>query len=217
MRLLSKRQPFDQTNVFSRANAIRFAVLLGALALAGNAPASSKKSQPPVDQATFHSVVPLGAETFDVRGTWKGSMTLLASAENPQFEGMIRRVVGDRVSLLDPEGQPFQYYPQTITFRVTATARARLSDPNPFPVQTSSDENTYLLGLKFRVKIFHGLKQTVVDSPADLIGVPADIGYDERVFRVTADLPKVSTEDRVVLEVLSPDGERICKFHLDLL
>jgi len=31
------------------------------------------------------------------------------------------------------------------------------------------------------------------------------------------DLGNVPIEDRVVLEVLAPSGERLCKFHLDLL
>jgi hypothetical protein len=49
-----------------------------------------------------------------------------------------------------------------------------------------------------------------------LIGVPADIAYKERIYRVSVNLPRVPMSDRVVLEVFAPDGERICKFHLDL-
>jgi hypothetical protein len=65
--------------------------------------------------------------------------------------------------------------------------------------------------------VFHGLRQTIVEPAAvKMIGVPDDMPYDERIYRVAFDLGDVSLDDRIVLEVLTPSGERLCKFHLDL-
>ena len=46
--------------------------------------------------------------------------------------------------------------------------------------------------------------------------MPPDIPYDERVYQISFDIGRIPITDRVVLEVLSPSGERLCKFHLDL-
>ena len=49
-----------------------------------------------------------------------------------------------------------------------------------------------------------------------MIGVPDDVPYNERVYRVAFEIGSVPTDRRMLLEVLTPQGERICKFHLDL-
>jgi hypothetical protein len=41
--------------------------------------------------------------------------------------------------------------------------------------------------------------------------------YDERIYRIGFDMGKIPIQDRVVMEVLTPTGQRLCKFHLDLL
>jgi len=50
-----------------------------------------------------------------------------------------------------------------------------------------------------------------------VLGPPPSVPYDARSFRIHFDLDKVSIEDRLVLELWSPDGQRIAKFHLELL
>jgi hypothetical protein len=50
-----------------------------------------------------------------------------------------------------------------------------------------------------------------------MIGVPSDISYDERIYRVTFNLNQMPITDRFVLEVRSPEGNRMAKFHFDLL
>jgi hypothetical protein len=51
----------------------------------------------------------------------------------------------------------------------------------------------------------------------EMIGVPADIAYDERIYRVRFNVDQLPVTDRCVLEVLLPDGERLTRFHFDLL
>jgi hypothetical protein len=50
-----------------------------------------------------------------------------------------------------------------------------------------------------------------------LIGVPAEIAYDERVFRVSFDVGQIPVSDRVILEVTSPEGEGVTHFAFVLL
>ncbi len=193
----------------------RNAILVASLALLG----SVLYAQAPSPELHFHALVPLGAEAYPLRGDqWKTQVTLLASAENPQFEGMVRRDVNHRDELFAADGTRVQSYPERVNFRVTASLRTRLVEASPFPMTASVDVNDYLLHLKFRVVIFDGLRQTVVEPESvEMIGMPDEVPYDERIYRVTVDLPHIPVRDRVVLEVRDPDGDRICKFHLDLL
>ncbi|HYH00197.1 MAG TPA: hypothetical protein VD837_13770 [Terriglobales bacterium] len=81
----------------------------------------------------------------------------------------------------------------------------------------SGSLNDYLLKLGFRLLVFRGLDVTRIEPQnVHMIGVPAEVPYEERIFKVSFDLPRtVSTDERVVFEVLSPTGFRLCKFHLD--
>ncbi len=168
----------------------------------------------------FHSLIPLGADAYELRNAkWKGTMTLMASADSAQFEGMQRQTIERHDELFSEDGKQVKRFPAQVNFRVTATFRGHFADLSPFPVgATVDDQNQYLLGLKFRIVVFHGLEQTVVEpSSVEMIGVPQEMRYDERIFRISADLSKFPVSDRVVLEVHDPEGGRICKFHLDLI
>ncbi len=165
----------------------------------------------------YHSHIPLGAENLAVDG-WNVPLTVLALASNPQFEGWRRQTVNTRFALLDAGGAPVRYFPETVDFRVTVSTRLKLdNDPPLFPLHTNLSPDAYPLNLHFQLKIFHGLRQSVLaPQTVELIGVPADIPYPDRIYHLSFALPHVPTTDRIVLEVLSPEGERICKFHLDL-
>lgn len=189
-----------------------------ALCLAGAALAFPPGTQQPEAEFVYHALIPLGSETFVVQ-PWKALLTVMASAENPQFEGWRRQIRGERSRLLDASGKMVRSLPGMVDFRVSLGTLTRVTDSEPYPITTTLSVNEYLLNVRFRVKVFHGLQQTVV-MPASvaLIGVPADIAYDERIYRVSFELPRLSLrEDRITLEVLTPAGDRLCKFHLDLM
>jgi hypothetical protein len=67
------------------------------------------------------------------------------------------------------------------------------------------------------VSIFHGIdKRDVEPDSVEEIGMPQDVSYDERVYRIGFDIGRtVPVDDRIVLEVLSPEGERMGRFHLE--
>ncbi len=183
------------------------------VAVAGN----NRVPQPNIVRYIYHARIPMGSETFAVK-PWKSVLTVLASAENPRFEGWRREQHGDKEILFDGSGQPVRHFPDHLNFRISVGTRTHLSDDDhPFALNAKLPVNDYLLHLKFRVKIFHGLRETIIEPEnVALIGVPADVSYDERIYRASFDLPTVPIEDRIVLEVLAPHGERLCKFHLDL-
>jgi hypothetical protein len=165
----------------------------------------------------YHSRIPLGVENLSV-DTWNVPLSVMALAMNPQFEGWRSQFVGSRFALFDAAGSPVRYFPAAIDFRVSVSTRLKLNgDPPLYPLHTQLPPDDYLLKLRFQLKIFRGLHQTILQPEAvQLIGVPADIPYPDRVYRLSFTLPQVPTTDRLVLEVLAPSGERICKFHLDL-
>lgn len=166
----------------------------------------------------YHELVPLGAQTFNVQAPkWHGVMALLASAESPQFEGMQATGASSKARLLASDGTPLAHYPRVV-FRLTASFRSKFVENDPFHITASGDQNDYLLKLRFRIVAFHALRQSVIKPESvQMIGVPANVPYNERVYRITANLQKIPVADRVVFEVFDPSGVRLCKFHLDLM
>ena len=198
-----------------RNSLIALAVLCG-VAFAG----SAGKAPPDPDlEYRFHSVVPLGTDAVIIK-PGKHTVYLLAAAESIGFEGMRRIKEGENTySLLAPDGQPVTAYPQFIDFRVMATRRdLRDPDLDPFPMeQPVTDLNQYLLGLQFELKAFHGLEcRTLAPAVVQMVGMPGDVSYDERVYRVSFNLGQVPIGDKLVLEILDPQGQRLAKFHLEL-
>ena len=189
---------------------------LTTIMLSGTLLASAQVSTAPV---SISNRIPLGIETFRVEPA-KRDFYLMASVENPAFAG-IRRVLGknDKVlKLITRDGKTITAYPERVQFRLTAGMREKLIDEKPFGTRADLPLDQLFLKLKFRMKIFHGLDYRYVEPAfVDDVGMPRSITYNERIFRIGFNMGHVPIEDRVVMEVISPTGERLCKFHLDLL
>jgi hypothetical protein len=166
----------------------------------------------------FHSAVPLGSDCFVLKGE-KSSIVVMATAITPEMDGWRRVGDGRHSYVFTAEGKQPHQYPQDVQFRVTASGRADVpSDADPLKVTSGLPLNDYLLGLHFQIRVFHALHVQVV-KPADVrvIGVPADVPYNERIYKVSFRLPRIPVTDRMLLEVLSPEGERLARFHFELL
>ena len=50
-----------------------------------------------------------------------------------------------------------------------------------------------------------------------MIGVPADVPYDERVYRINVDTGNLPITDRVIVEIFSPQGELLTHFPFSVL
>jgi len=164
----------------------------------------------------YQARVPLGWESFKVSSSGI-CFYLLGTVESPKFEGWQKVTVNDRSHLFDAGGQPVRTYPQELQFRITASTHEKMLDNQPFTITSSIPMNDYLLHLRFRLKVFHGVESRIV-RPASVepIGMPADVSYEERIYRIRFNLGHIPIDDRIVLEVLAPTGERLSKFHVDL-
>jgi len=162
--------------------------------------------------------IPLGIESFRLQPADQ-PFYLIASAENPEFDGLYRVTdPSGHDRLMNAHDERIRFYPARVQFRLTASSREKLLDDRPFDAHAKIDVDELITKLRFRVKVFHALEYRYI-KPAyvDNIGLPSDVPYDERIYRIGFDLGRIPIEDRVVMEVISPTGERLCKFHLDLL
>jgi hypothetical protein len=50
-----------------------------------------------------------------------------------------------------------------------------------------------------------------------MIGMPADVAYDERVYRITVRADNLPITDRLVIEIISPQGQVLTHFPFSLL
>lgn len=166
----------------------------------------------------YHSIVPLGIERLKLQPAGH-NIDLIASAESSSFEGLQKVDQSNHLALISASGSEVHEYPSEISFRLTASRLEKLrNNEAPWEVKTNQDVGAFLLGLHLRLKIFRGIEAHEVEpEEAGLIGVPATIPYDERIYRATFHLDHVPAEARIVLEVFDADGDRITRFHLELL
>lgn len=205
----------------NRATPIAALFLLVSVMIASSLFAGNVASVSPKWELAYHSVVPLGQEAILLQ-PGNDALTFLASAESIDFEGWRQIYDSAGGTLVTADGRPVERYPRFVDFRVTVSARRHII-PGLQPQlvdcesQCIQNLNDYLLQLQFRIKIFRGLEATGLQPKiVKLIGMPSDVPYDERIYRISFDLGEVPVADRVVLEVLSPAGDRLARFHLDM-
>jgi hypothetical protein len=166
----------------------------------------------------FTSPLPLGAEGFVLHPVNR-HFYVLACVENRRFDRLQVSRVRTSPFVIDAAGQVWHEYPAELNFRVTATAiQDILNNLDTSDITEPGDINSFLLGLKFRLKVYHELDMRILPpTSVNLIGLPADEPGEERVFRVSFNTGQVPVDDRLVLEVLSPGGQLLTRFHLELL
>lgn len=192
--------------------------LCASLSWAGGGSADVPASQHLVH--TYRSLIPLGSEVFLF--SQKDSREIfyvMASAQDREFEGQQVWMDGNQHILKTAKGVPVENYPHQVHFRVSVSERDgfMLVDP-PLPIETHARTfDQFISGLKFEMRIFHALKNRIVHPSAVAhIGIPPDVPASERVYEVTFDLGEVPITDRVVMHVLTDQGDRLAKFNVDL-
>jgi hypothetical protein len=205
----------------SHPHLIRFALSL--LAVVAICPPICPQSHIPSDDDPnevywYKAPLSLGADGFRLQPANR-EFYILGCVEDRRFDRLqVSRVRQSRF-VIDAAGDIWKHYPAELTFRVTATAM----DPDSLKseidrIDEPGDLNAFMLGLHFRLKVFQGLNmQTVKPTSVHLIGVPSDVPYDERVYRVSFDTGNFPVDARLVMEVLSPGGQLLSRFHLELL
>ena len=165
----------------------------------------------------LHNRIPLGSEALVLEPSHR-AIQVLATAEAPQFEGWKLEGRRSNPMLLDVSDKPVKELPRTIDFRVTLSARDKILDSNPLPIESDKNVNDFLLDVHFQLQVFRGMDMREV-SPVTttIIGMPADEPSDERIYRVHFDVGNARPDDRIVLLITDGSGKRISKFHLEFL
>jgi hypothetical protein len=189
--------------------------MMAGVLLLGTATAKTDAATEP-DQS-MHGSIPAGYKVIQLKPSG-ATVSLMALIECPQLKGARRISQGLNSRIVLPDGSKLQRFPQRFSFRVTASLRRAVLDPPSSSLAFASDPASLLVGLKFKLRDYDALVSKRIDpGSVRMIGVPADVPYDERVFRVNFDIGDRPVTDRLVLEVYSPDGKQIGKFAFLLL
>jgi hypothetical protein len=165
----------------------------------------------------LRAAIPAGYQTVRLQPSG-AVLSLLGLLECPEIDGaqQVSHGLDSRIMLAD--GAQLRRFPRYFSFRVTASLRKTIVDPPNSVLNIAQDPAELLLGLKFKLRAYNGLAATEVSPESvSMIGVPADIPYDERVFRISFDVGDRPVTDRFVLEVESSDGEKLGRFAFGLL
>jgi hypothetical protein len=183
---------------------------------AAGLPAASP-GQDDMNHWVVQSPVALGSAELELLPSHK-TFLLLASAVSPSMNGLRVTRVG-RGSVVQPDGTPVHYFPNNIDFRVTATTmQDGMLSTERDKIHESTEPEEMLSHLRFHLKVYRGLRNTIIKpSSVRMVGVPAKEPFPERVYQVSFDTKNTPVEARCVLEVLSPKGELLARFHLELL
>jgi hypothetical protein len=166
---------------------------------------------------TLRSTIPAGYEIVKLQPSGT-NLFLLGLIECPELEGAQHVSEGSHARIVAADGSSLDHFPRFLNFRITASLRKELLDSTTDGSINTPDPRELILKLGFILRGYDGLQSYELHPQSvDLIGVPADVPYDERVFRVSFDVGNRPVSDRFVLEVLSPEGTRIARFHFELL
>ena len=184
---------------------------LAVLGLAAFAGTASKNG------SSFHSATPAGYDVILLQPSGD-TLSLMGLIECPELEGMQHVSTGANAKLISAAGETVHAFPQRFSFRVTASLRKILLEGPVASFNFPHDPHQLLLQLKFRIRAYHGLEsREIVPESVEMIGMPADVPYDERVYRVHMNVGNLPVSDRLVIEILSPQGERLTHFPFALL
>ncbi len=201
---------------------VRIAFLLLAVMAAAQLARSQSKPLGDDDDSNeiywYKAPLPLGADGFRLEPANR-EFYLLGCVEDRRFNRLQVSRIRKSPFVIDASGDVWKKYPSEVTFRITATGM----DPGTLKsdidkIDEPGDLNSFLLGLHFRLKVFEGLNmRTIKPSAIRMIGMPSDVPSDERVYRVSFQTGDFPVDARLVMEVLSPAGKLLSRFHLELL
>jgi hypothetical protein len=193
---------------------------LAALALASlvSSPISAGTPQTDDNGAQLHAAMPIGGDSLILQPS-KQRLNMLVTVESKDFENIKLSGNTNRSrKVTDLNGNAVDFYPRELTFRFTIGSRTSKEESVPYAVESRATPDQFQSNLRFRLKVFRGVDaQRFEPTEAKIVGVPAEVPYDERIYRVTFSLPEIPVSDRMMLEVLDESGARVAKFHLQLM
>ncbi|MGZ4845024.1 MAG: hypothetical protein ACXV8X_09730 [Candidatus Angelobacter sp.] len=196
-------------------NARRIALSGLLLIVAGCGLAAARTAQKAVPG--MRSTMPAGYDVMVLKPS-KATLSLMGLIECPELEGAQRVAEGVHRKLVSADGDTIKEFPQRFSFRITASLRKVFLDGPVSSVDVDGDPQDLLLKLKFRIRAYNGLEvREIVPQSIEMIGMPADVPYDERVYRINVNAGGLPITDRLVVEILSPQGELLTHFPFSLL
>ncbi len=165
----------------------------------------------------FRTVTPLGSDSLLLQPA-KKVLTMMLTLDCKELGDAHVIDNGSRKMVVNSNGVELTKYPAEMRFRFTVGSKTTLGEKYPLEVQTLASPEQFASHLHFRLKIFHGIDAHALDPvESKIIGVPPEMPYDERIYRVTFKVGDVSSTDRMMFEVLDDSGTRVGKFHLQLM
>src|SRR4029077_13483792 len=165
----------------------------------------------------LHSAMPAGYDVVMLKPSGV-NLSLMGLIECPELEGAQHVFEGIKSRLVSADGERVMKFPHHFSFRITASLKKIVLDGPVSVVNVPDDPQELLLKLRFRIKAYNGLEmQEIAPESIDLIGMPADVPYDERVYRVAVKIGDTPITDRFVIEILSPQGELLTHFPFSVL
>ncbi|HEV7675387.1 MAG TPA: hypothetical protein VGQ12_12720 [Candidatus Angelobacter sp.] len=192
-------------------NARRIALSALVLIAAGFAFAGAANSAPKAT-AGLRSNMPAGYDVVVLKPS-KTILSLIGLIECPELEGAQHVAAGSQKRLVSAGGGTLKEFPQRFSFRITASLRKVFLDGPVTSVTITGDPRELLLNLKFRIRAYNGLEVLeIVPQSVEMIGMPADVPYDERVYRIKVNAGNLPITNRLVVEIFSPHGQLLTHF-----
>jgi hypothetical protein len=160
----------------------------------------------------MHPTMPAGYDVVVLKPSG-ANLVLMGLIECPELEGAQSVSEGVNKKLVSADGDTIRHFPQRFSFRITASLRKMLMDRPVASVDVSDEPHELLLNLKFRIRAYNGLENhEIVPESVEMIGMPADVPYDERVYRVSVNNVNLPITSRLVVEIRTPQGELLTHF-----
>ena len=165
----------------------------------------------------LHSSMPAGYDVIVLEPSGV-NLSIMGLVECPELEGAQQVSQGMASRVITSAGAPMHRFPRHFNFRITASLRKTLLDKPVNSLAFAGDPRDLLLKLRFRIKAYHGLEvREVMANSVELIGMPADVPYDERVYRISVDIDEMPITERFIIDVLTPEGELVTHFPFTVL
>ena len=191
----------------------KFCITFALIALA---PLTAVSQQRAVQEARFAKITPLGADAIRLMPANK-ILGLMVSVESAKLRNARVLNVEGRKVVEGGDGNEIKNYPDDLSFRVTITDTPKNLESLPMTVDTKVGPGELSTNLRFKLHRFSGLEsEDFKPEKSEMIGMPANVPYNERIYRVKFKTGEFSIDDRLMLEILAPDGTRIAKFHFFL-
>jgi hypothetical protein len=187
----------------ARRGVLAVIAAFGLAAIAGTAPRGGN---------LMHPTMPAGYDVVVLKPSGV-NLSLMGLIECPELEGAQSVFEGTHKKLISADGDTIRKFPQRFSFRITASLRKMLIDQPVASVDVGDEPHQLLLNLKFRIRAYNALEShEIVPESVEMIGMPADVPYDERVYRINLNNVDLPITARLVVEILTPQGELLTHF-----